>query len=206
VVTPTAFREGEIETGGARVRYLEAGQGMPLVHLQADGAPRLTRAHELLGRRFRVVIIAVPDGPSSVDTLLQALTALGLDAVSLVAASSSAATALRLAVQAPARVRALVLEAPAALRPADRDADLARRLPGLATPTLVLLGTRDDAVRPAPWRVYTELIPGSHLVFVYEAGQAIGADRPEAFAEVVADFVERGDAFVISRAQTVIHP
>ena len=36
--------------------------------------------------------------------------------------------------------------------------------------------------------------------------QACAADRPEAFAEVVADFLERRDAFVISRAETVIHP
>jgi len=206
MVTPTAFREGEVEAGGVRVRYLEAGQGMPLVHLQAAGTPGPTRAHELLGRRFRVVIVAVPDGPSSVDTLWHALTALSLDAVGLAADSSSAAAALRLALQAPERVRALVLEAPAALRPADRDADLARRLPDVATPTLILLGTRDDAVLAATGRSYKALIPGSHLVFVYEAGHAIGADRPEAFAEVVADFVERRDAFVISRAQTVIHP
>ena len=206
MVTPTAFKEGEVEAGGGRVPYLEAGQGLPLVHLQAAGALRVTRAHELLGRRFHVVIVAAPDGPSSVDTLLHALTALGLAVVSLAADSSSAAAALRLTLQAPERVRALVLEAPAALGPADRDADLARRLPGLATPTLVLLGTRDDTVPAATGRSYKELIPGSHLVFVYEAGHGIGADRPEAFAEVVADFVERRDAFVISRAQTVIHP
>lgn len=206
VVTPIAFKEGEVEAGGVRVRYREAGQGMPLVSLQADGTPRLTRAHELLGRRFRVVIVVAPAEPPSVEALLHVLTALGLDAVSLAADSSSATAALRLALQAPERVRALVLEAPAALRLVGPDADLARRLPSLATPTLILLGTRDDAAPAARGRSYKELIPGSHLVFVYEAGHAIGADRPEAFAEVVADFVERREAFVISRAQTVIHP
>ncbi len=205
-MTPAEFREGDVEAAGVRVRYLEAGRGMPLVHLQATDTPRLTRAHDLLCRHFRVVVFAVPEGPSSVDMLMRALTALGLDSVSLVATSSSAATALRLALQAPARVRALVLEAPMAIRPADRDADLERRLPGLATPTLVLFGTRDDAVPPAMGRVYKELIPNCHLVFVYEASHAISTDRPEAFAEVVADFVERHDAFVISRARTVIHP
>ena len=30
-----------------------------------------------------------------------------------------------------------------------------------------------------------------HLVFVYAAGHVISADRPEAFAEVVLDFLER---------------
>jgi hypothetical protein len=49
-------------------------------------------------------------------------------------------------------------------------------------------------------------MPSSHLVFVYDAGPAISADRPEAFAEVVTDFLERHEAFVISRTATVIHP
>jgi hypothetical protein len=43
-------------------------------------------------------------------------------------------------------------------------------------------------------------------VFVYDAGHSIGAERPQAFAEVVGDFVERHEAFVVSRAETVIHP
>jgi pimeloyl-ACP methyl ester carboxylesterase len=49
-------------------------------------------------------------------------------------------------------------------------------------------------------------MPNAHLVFVYDAAHAISTDRPEAFAEVVADFVERREAFVISRNETVIHP
>ena len=48
--------------------------------------------------------------------------------------------------------------------------------------------------------------PGAHLMYVYNAGPAIGDDRPDAFADVVGDFFERHDAFVISRATTVIHP
>ena len=100
---------------------------------------------------------------------------------------------------------ALVLATPGVSGP-DRDADLESRLPGLATPTLVLCGTRDRGVAPALGRVYKELMPNGHLVFVYDAAQAIGTDRPEAFAEVVADFLERRAAFVISRAATVIHP
>ncbi len=73
-------------------------------------------------------------------------------------------------------------------------------------PTLVLLGTRDDAAGAALGRASKTRIAGSHLVFVYDAGPAIGRDRPEAFAEVVADFLERREAFVISRARTVLHP
>ena len=80
------------------------------------------------------------------------------------------------------------------------------RLRDLAAPTLVLFGTVDRVIPPEMGHFYTELIPNSHLVFVYDAGHAIGADRPEAFTEVVADFLERHEAFVISRTATVIHP
>ena len=92
------------------------------------------------------------------------------------------------------------------LRGPDRDADLEARLPELPTPTLVLFGTRDRVIAPAMGRVYKDLLPSCHLVFVYDAGHAIGTDRPEAFTEVVADFLERREAFVICRAETMIHP
>jgi pimeloyl-ACP methyl ester carboxylesterase len=55
-------------------------------------------------------------------------------------------------------------------------------------------------------RFYKELLPNCHLVFVYDSGHAISTERPEAFAEVTADFLERREAFVVSRTETVIHP
>jgi pimeloyl-ACP methyl ester carboxylesterase len=87
-----------------------------------------------------------------------------------------------------------------------RDPDLEARLPGLAQPTLVLFGTRDTMIPPDLGHLYKELIPDCHLVFVYDAGHAIAAERPEAFVEVVGDFLDRHDAFVVSRTPTVIHP
>jgi pimeloyl-ACP methyl ester carboxylesterase len=61
-------------------------------------------------------------------------------------------------------------------------------------------------IAPAMGRFDKDLIPNCHLVFVYDAGHGISTDRPEAFTEVVADFLERHEAFVISRTETVIHP
>ncbi len=87
-----------------------------------------------------------------------------------------------------------------------RDADLEGRLQELSTPTLVLFGTLDRVIAPAMGRIYKDLMPNCHLVFVYDAAHAISTDRPEAFSEVVLDFLERHEAFVISRAETVIHP
>jgi 4,5:9,10-diseco-3-hydroxy-5,9,17-trioxoandrosta-1(10),2-diene-4-oate hydrolase len=95
--------------------------------------------------------------------------------------------------------------APAGVR-LRRDADLDRRLREVTTPTLVVFGTLDDLAPPEMGRMYKEVLPNAHLVFVYDAGHAISADRPDAFAEVVNDFLERHEAFVISRAATVIHP
>ena len=259
------FSEGYVEADGFRIRYMESGQGTPLVHLHGAGGLRLTLAHDLLGRHFRVVAFEMPgfgqspensrtrSMPELASTMAQAIENLGLDTFNLMGTSFGGKTALWLALQAPARVLALVLEAPAAIRqeaaeppsnspeemarrlfahperlgaipladPAtraktqplvqrlrgpNRDADLESRLPGLVTPTLVLFGTLDRVIAPAMGRVYKDLIPGCHLTFVYDAGHAISTDRPEAFAEVVGDFLERHDAFVISRSATVIHP
>jgi pimeloyl-ACP methyl ester carboxylesterase len=232
---PAPFREGHVEADGFRIRYLEAGRGTPLVHLHGADGLRLTPAHDLLARRFRVIAFEMPGfGPSPgadritsmpalAATMAEATTRLGLDTFDLMGTSFGGKTALWLALQAPERVRALVLEAPAAIRPdgfapplgsplalrlrgPDRDTELERRLPELVTPTLALFGTADAVIPAGLGRVYKELMPNCHLVFVYAAGHAIAADRPEAFVEVVADFLERHEGFVVSRAQTVIHP
>ncbi len=260
-----AFREGFVEADGFRIRFMEGGQGPPLVHFHGAGGLRLTPAHDLLSHHFRVVAFEMPGFgqspentrtrtmPELAATMGQAITNLGLDAFNLMGTSFGGKTALWLALQAPERVIALVLEAPAAirqegaespsgspeeiarrlyahperlgaiplpdpviraktrplvqrLRGPDRDGDLESRLPGLATPTLVLFGTLDRVIAPAMGRVYKELISNCHLVFVYDAGHAISTDRPEAFTEVAMDFLERHEAFVISRTETVIHP
>jgi pimeloyl-ACP methyl ester carboxylesterase len=260
-----AFSEGYVEADGFRIRYLEAGGGPPLIHLHGAGGLRLTPAHDLLSRRFRVVAFEMPgfgespentrteSMPELASTMTQAVTKLGIDTFNLMGTSFGGTTALWLALQAQGRVLALVLEAPAAIRPQgsappsgtpeeiarrlyahperlpvipvpdpalrakaqrlvqrlrgpDRDADLEGRLQELTTPTLVLFGTLDQVIAPAMGRLYKELIPNGHLVFVYDAGHAIATDRPEAFTEVVVDFLERHEAFVISRTVTLIHP
>ena len=259
------FSEGFVEADGFRIRYMEAGQGPPLVHLHGAGGLRVTPAHDLLSRQFRVIAFEMPgfgqspennrtrDMAELASTMARAAGNLRLGNFNLMGTSFGGKTALWLALQEPERVLSVVLEAPAAIRPEgsgppsgspeemarrlyahperippmpaldptvqaktralvarlrgpDRDADLETRLSELATPTLVLFGTLDAVIPPGMGRHYKELIPNCNLVFVYDAGHAIGAERPEAFAEVVADFVERHEAFIISRTPTVIHP
>jgi pimeloyl-ACP methyl ester carboxylesterase len=261
-----AFSEGHVEADGFRIRYVEAGQGAPLVHMHGARGLRLTPAHDLLSRQFRVIAFEIPgfgqspentrtrNMPELASTMGRAVEKLGIDKFNLMGTSFGARTALWLALQQPERVLALVLEAPAAIRPEsaeppsgspeeiaprrlyahperlppmpapdpgiwaktrplvmrlrgpDRDADLERQLRDLGTPTLVLFGTVDGVIPPEMGHLYKELMPNCHLVFVYDAAHAISTDRPEAFTEVVADFLERHEAFVISRTPTVIHP
>ena len=197
------FTEGHVEVDGIRVRYVEAGQGTPLVHLHGADGSSPSPADDLLARRFRVIALETPD---SAPTLARVVKSLGLADFDLLATAEASAAALGLALAEPERVRALVLESPTAISAGPRDADLERRLAEVTTPTLVLFGTADGRAAQDTGRVYTGLIPNSHLVFVYDAAHAIGRDRPEAFAEVVADFLERHEAFIISRTPTVIHP
>jgi len=260
-----AFREGFVEADGFRVRYAEAGDGAPLVHLHGAGGLRLSPAHDLLARQFRVIAFEMPGFGASPEntstetmaeyamTMAHAVEALGLDRYNLWGTSFGGKAATWLAVQAPERLLALALQAPAAILPAGgasvartpedmarllyahpermgpmpardpavlakqqklvgrlrgpaRDPDLEARMGTIDTPTLVLWGTLDRMIPSEMARHYKELMRNCHLVMVYDAGHAMDAERPEAFAEVVGDFLDRLEAFLISPTETLIHP
>ena len=148
---------------------------MPLVRL-GDGRDS-AEAHRLLGVQRE----APADG-----------------AYALWGTGADVAAALRLAVQQPGRVTALVLESPM------QEPEAWMR--DVHASALVLLGTHDAGAPPGLGARYKALLPNCHLVFVYDAGRDIAAGRPEAFADVVADFLERREAFVINRTPTRIHP
>lgn len=260
----SAFQERSVDVDGFCIRYLEAGKGPPLVHLHGAGGLRLTSAHDLLSRAYRVIAFEMPGFGSAENqrtqtiqnlatTMAAAVDALGLSRFNLMGTSFGGTVASWLAIQRADLVAVLVLDAPAAIRPegsepvsgtqeemvrrlyahpervppapaveaalAARRLALVRRLRSpardtvleeglrqLGMPALVLFGTQDGVIPPAMGRVYKELIPDAHLIFVYDAGHALMIERPEAFAEVVADFLERTDAFVICRTKTAIFP
>jgi len=62
-----AFAEKFIEADGFRIRYCEAGQGAPLLHLHGAGGLRLSPAHDLLARHFRVIAFEMPGFGQSPD-------------------------------------------------------------------------------------------------------------------------------------------
>src|SRR6266403_950458 len=68
------FSEGYVEAAGFRIRYMEAGYGTPLIHLHGAGGLRLTPAHDLLSRQFRVVAFEMPGfGTSAENTRTQSM-------------------------------------------------------------------------------------------------------------------------------------
>lgn len=254
------MREGHVEADGFRIRYLEAGEGPALVVLHGAGGLRVSRAHELLAERRRVVLFEMPGfGASPADertasvqelagTMAAAASALGLERFDLLGNSFGGIVALWLALAAPGRVESLVLAAPAAIReraagpeeiesslyvhpenrppgpPPDpetvarrqalvrrlagnlRDPELERRLAELSLPVLVAFGTEDRVTPPELGRHYLELLPNAYLVLVYDAGHAVDGDRPEAFAALAGDFLERKEQFLSSRRSGLITP
>jgi pimeloyl-ACP methyl ester carboxylesterase len=123
------FTEGHIEADGFNIRYLTAGQGEPLVGLHGAGGLRQGRAHKLLAEQYRVILFEAPGfGQSPVNehsqsmsdlaaTMLQAVSNLGIEQFNLMGNSFGGKLALCMAVQQPERIQALVLVAPAAIRP-----------------------------------------------------------------------------------------
>ena len=257
------FSERFIRADGFEIRYLEAGDGPPLVCLHGAGGLRLSRAHEILAENRRVIAFETPGfGASPANdrsgtlaalaaTMRSATSALGLERFSLWGTSFGGKLALWLAVQAPDRLDALVLAAPAAIRldagplpsPAElpallhahperrldsqppspevdakqralvgrligppRDAELEAAMRELHVATLVLFGTADRLTPPELGRYYRELLPDCHFVIVYDAAHAIYDDRPEAFAAIVADFLEHRAEFVVRRESGLLYP
>ena len=260
-----AFTTAYVEADGFRIRYQEGGSGAPLVCLHGGGGLRLSRAHDLLAARHRVIAFEVPgfgESPANTRseslealgrTMNAAVKALGIDRFNLMGTSFGTKLALWMALADPAPVNAVVLVAPAAIRLDDRappsavspeqamallhahperhkrdplppeigakqralsarllgpprDQPFEDRLRSLETPVLALFGTVDRVTPPEAAHLYREILPNCHLVMVYDAAHAIDADRPEALAAVVDDFLERQGRFLVRNTSGLIHP
>ncbi len=87
-----------------------------------------------------------------------------------------------------------------------RDAPFEAKLANLPHPVLALFGTSDRVTPPEGAHLYREIFPNCHIVMVYDAAHAIDADRPEALASVVSDFLARHDRFLVRNTSSLIHP
>ena len=128
------FREGDVEADGFRIRYMEAGEGEPLIVLHGGGGLRHYTSHDLLSRTRRVILLEVPGfGLSSpnersasladlANTIAKAVGNLGITRFDLCGTSFGGKLSLWLAVQHPDSLRAMVLVGPAAIRQEDPSA------------------------------------------------------------------------------------
>jgi pimeloyl-ACP methyl ester carboxylesterase len=70
---------------------------------------------------------------------------------------------------------------------------------------LVLAGTLDAAGGSAGTAL-KKTLPACHLVYVFDAGKDIDAERPAALAKVARDFLARRDKFLVSNADGRLTP
>lgn len=259
------MNEAFVDADGFRIRYLEAGQGEPLVYLHGAGGLRPSRAHDLLAERFHLFAFEVPGfGASAVNERSRSFQELGATMVNAACAithgerfnlwgtSFGGALAVWMAAGAPDALQALVLEGPAAIvpegttRPSGSPEEMRQRLyahperqpaaaptdPAIAAkqrgfldrlarptrdetvaalatirvPTLVVFGTHDRVISPEMGRVYRETMPNCNYVLLYDAGHEAAAERPEAFRNLVADFLVRREAFIVSERSSLLNP
>ena len=204
--------ERSVQVDGAPLRYLEAGQGSPVVILGKAGELELSAFASLLAQQFRVVVLELPASTDQAQEavagrLNRAVATLGLDHYVVIGSDDTAALAVWQAVDAPDHVDGLVLISPMVLLPeAAAESALAGRLGEVRAPTLVLFGTNDPAVPPETGRRYVERLPECYYALSYDAGHDIAGDRPEALSEAVSDFVERRGTFIVERNSTALHP
>ena len=80
-----------------------------------------------------------------------------------------------------------------------RDDALIERLGEIEALILVLLGTGDGRMPPECVQLLKARLPRAFLVYVYDAAHMIGTDQPERFANLVADFLQRGETFLVNQ-------
>lgn len=183
---------------GQRLPYYEAGSGEAIVAIVGDGS-RPTRAHALLAERRRVIVFAMKADAGTPDEaarrIAAEMVALGIEHFDLMGEGAGAATAMWLALAPEAEVSSIVLAAPDGLT------DEAFR--ENKRPVLVLSGTKGGSDAGERYRT---LLPDCHFMLVYDAGPAIGTERPEALAFITLEFFERCDLFLVSRERGMVFP
>ena len=101
--------------------------------------------------------------------------------------------------------RTAALSAMAALWQETSD-DAASLLSGLTCATLVVFGQEDRLASKQAGGVWKGSVPNCSLCYVYDAGHAVGVDRPEALANIILDFAERRETFIVENRSGLINP
>ena len=86
------------------------------------------------------------------------------------------------------------------------EGDVAGLLPDLGCATLAVFGQEDRLVSREAGGVWKERAPNCNVCYVYDAGHAVAVDRPDALVNVVVDFVERRETFIVENRSSLINP
>lgn len=78
----------------------------------------------------------------------------------------------------------------AASRGMGQRADSTELLAGITCPTLVIVGEQDALTPPSAAQEYAAQIPGARCVVIQHAGHLSNLEQPEAFLQVVREFLE----------------
>lgn len=154
------FSEGFVDADGFRVRYLEAGNGTPLVCIHGGGGLRLSVTHDLLAAKHRVVAFEMPGFGSSPENtrsqstedlarcMNEAIAKLGIGRFNLMGTSFGSKVALWMAVLNPEHVEAIVLMSPAAIR--EREGPVPTRVTPQEAARLMYAHPERHAAAPPP--------------------------------------------------------
>ena len=85
-------------------------------------------------------------------------------------------------------------------------ADVESQLHDLYCATLAVFGQEDRMVSRQAGHIWKERMPNCSVCYVYDAGHAVGVERPDALATVVLDFVERRETFIVENRNSIINP
>jgi pimeloyl-ACP methyl ester carboxylesterase len=205
-VSEISTKEGWLQADGLQIRYLEAGSGAPLIVFPAQTDELFNDLLKKLAQSCRVISLDSASGSEEANGLggriSHALASLGLERYSIMGISAGARTALALAIATPERIDRLILLSPLRLSEDAEMFDLA----AVKTATLVLVGTRDTSGAIEAGRLCRERISSCHLSFVYGAGHGIAADRLDVCCNLIMEFLEQGEQFIIFRESQIIRP
>lgn len=176
--------------------HLQAGSGVPLVLVQEQTASGFSPLHELIAEHCELHLVASRNSTNStLPGLGDLIHGLGLGPCAVMGGARLAVACLDLALERPDTVSRLVLAAPE-LIPSSTYSNI-------DVPVLVLESS--DVSLHGVGQGLSVVLPQCYPVLVHQASD-MAISRPEAMAEIIIDFVERGVGFLISKPQGVIFP
>jgi pimeloyl-ACP methyl ester carboxylesterase len=175
-----------------RVALTETGQGYPLLLLRTGGGAKLA---ETLARQFRVLRC---ERDASADALVAELQTRGIDRLGVIAHGAAAAVALSLAQTLGEKVEAVALMAPP-------EAETLGNVAQLKTPVFAVFGSKDRNSPPSRGTSYRAALPNCHLMLIYDAGADMDAERPDAVAAALAEFMTAREKFLVTHKSGKIY-